>query len=224
MGCNDKSIEELIIPDNVKAINHEAFSGCSSLKTVTIPKSLISLGGHAFYGCESLTSVNIEDLKAWCRVNHNNPASNPLLYAGNLYLNGSLVTNLEIPAGVKRLKYNIFRGCTSITSVKIPEGVSSIESSVFGDCPNLRIAYIPDSVTTIDKNAFTHVSTNVGQGKLSFEFEIKNGFTIVCNEGSYAAQYASEYGIPVKYNNQSKNGTLKENLSIIEAIRYLNNK
>jgi Na+/glutamate symporter len=41
-----------MIPDGVRCIGHDAFSQCSSLKSVRIPSSVVSgLGAGVFFGC-----------------------------------------------------------------------------------------------------------------------------------------------------------------------------
>ncbi len=54
---------EITLPENYNggnyAIGKEAFSDCSSLKSVTIPNSVTRIGENAFYGCSNLHSVTI---------------------------------------------------------------------------------------------------------------------------------------------------------------------
>ncbi len=56
-GCSN--IKSISIPDSVTSIGAQVFSGCNSLKSITIPDSVTSIGRQAFSGCSSLTSVTI---------------------------------------------------------------------------------------------------------------------------------------------------------------------
>ena len=174
---NGTLVTELVTPEGVTSIGNAAFSGCTSLTSVTVGNSVTSIGSLAFYNCTSLTSVYITDIAKWCGISFGNYVSNPLYYAGNLYLNGTLVTELVTPEGVTSIGNaafsgctsltsvtignsvtNIgicaFSGCTSLTSVTIPDSVTSIGSSVFEDCTSLTSVTIPDSVTSIGFHAF----------------------------------------------------------------------
>ena len=144
-----------IIPNSVTSIGGSAFGGCSGLTSITIPNSITSIGDYAFSGCSSLTSVNITDLEAWCKIScgilH---ASNPLVYAHHLYLNGEEVTDLVIPNSVTSIGSSAFAGCSGLTSVIIPNSVTSIGSNAFSNCFSLTSVTIPSSVTTIEIGVF----------------------------------------------------------------------
>ncbi len=178
-NCN--SLTSITITDSVTSIGIWAFCGCNSLTSITIPESVISIGNDAFINLSSLENVYITDIAKWCAIDFENTESNPLFHANNLYVNGKLITNLEIPHGVTTLpicafsceniisvtipdsvtsiENRAFWGCRSLTNVTIPESVTSIGSATFYNCSSLTQVTIPDSVTSIDPTVFYNCSS-----------------------------------------------------------------
>ena len=115
---------------------------------------MTSIGQQAFYDCSGLTSVHITDLAAWCRISFFDGYANPLYYAHNLYLNGTLITDLTIPYGVTSIGQQAFYRCSGLTSVTIPDSVTSIGSSAFDGCSGLTSVTIGNGVTSIGQQAF----------------------------------------------------------------------
>ncbi len=152
---NGSLVEHLTIPDEITKIKNYAFRGCNSIKSVTIPDGVTGIGTEAFALCRSLNAVYISDLAAWCKIDFDDYGSNPLCYAGNLHLNGSLVEYLTIPDEITKIKDYAFIGCDSIKSVTIPDGVTSIGSSAFDDCDSLTAISIPSGVTSLSYGAFS---------------------------------------------------------------------
>jgi len=151
-GCT--GLTSITIPESVTSIEDGAFRGCTGLTSITIPESVTSIGSNAFYGCDSLASVYVTDIAKWCAIEFGSSSANPLACAGSLYLNGALVTHLEIPASVTSIGNYAFDGCTGVSSIVIPEGVTSIGSHAFDGCTGVSSIVIPESVTSIGEGAF----------------------------------------------------------------------
>ena len=168
-GCT--SITSVTIPEGCTSIGENAFRECinssgsssdagacsldegSNITSISLPSSITSIGSWAFFGCHNITSVHITDLTAWCNISFDDNLSNPMNCGADLYLNGTKVTEVTIPAGTKTIGKQ-FSGCTSITSVTIPEGCTSIGDNAFDRCSNLTSIEIPSSVTSIGSFAF----------------------------------------------------------------------
>ena len=58
---NDEEIIDLVIPDDVDAIEIGAFMGCSDIASVTIPNSVTTICAYAFAECSSLEEITIPD-------------------------------------------------------------------------------------------------------------------------------------------------------------------
>ena len=157
------NMTSVTIPKGVKSIGSRAFYNCSSLTSVTIPDSVTSIGSYAFGACNNIKEVHITDIAAWCKMHFWDEfppdPSNPFAYAYNLYLNGTLVTDLVIPNSVTSIRGYAFYGCSSLTSVTIPNSVTSIGDRTFEGCSSLTSVTIPNSVTDIWERAFSCCSS-----------------------------------------------------------------
>lgn len=163
----------------MERIGDGAFVDCTSLVSLTVPESVTKTGTDAFRGCTSLDGVYINDIAAWCGMNfgRGDIYSNPLYYAGNLYVRGELVSALEIPDGVEKIADFAFCGCTSVKSVNMGKaaeigdcafwncvnlknvglgGVTRIGESAFGGCVSLESLTLPYGLKDIGYGAFSY--------------------------------------------------------------------
>ncbi len=152
------SLTSVTIPDGVTSIGEQAFNDCTGLTSVTIGDGVTRIGSNAFSRCTSLEAVYITDIGKWVAIYFDSlygvSVANPLSYAGNLYLNGELVTDLVIPDDVTSIGKYAFCGCDSLTSITIPDSVTSIGSSAFSGCTGLTSVTSGNGVTSIGDRAF----------------------------------------------------------------------
>ncbi|GEM_PF-7007869 len=69
------------------------------------------------------------------------------------------LTEVSLPAGLKKIPEMAFLGCTSLKSITIPDGVAEIGSQAFEGCTSLTSIVVPDSVKTLGDMAFMDCSS-----------------------------------------------------------------
>jgi hypothetical protein len=164
----------VVITDNVTEIGALAFYECNHLTTITFGTKVAFIGAEAFTNCSSLQGVYITDVAAWCRIDFGtNDYANPLYFAGKLYLNNVLVTELVIPEGVTAIPRGAFQRCLEIRSVSIPASVTDIGDYAFAYCSSLTAMHFGG--TTAD---WSNIHLGNGWGYSA------GHFTITCTDGT----------------------------------------
>lgn len=114
-----------VIPDGVKVVHSDAFSGCKELRYVTVPKSVTNLG-RVFYSCENLISITVD------KNNENYSSLDGVLFNKDKtelirYPSGNSRTEYTIPYGVIKVAFDAFHSDQNITELKIPVTVTEFK-------------------------------------------------------------------------------------------------
>ncbi len=147
------SAEIVYIPASVSTIGESAFSDCEGLKNVHFAGNVDTIEANAFASCTKLKNVFISDVAGWAVTTFKTNLSNPIYYAGNLFLNYELVENLEIPNGVTAIAPKAFIGISAKT-ISIPASVVTIGESAFARAKKLETVNIAGGVEVIGSYAF----------------------------------------------------------------------
>ena len=174
-----ETLKTVTIPDSVKTVAANAFSGCRSLTSVDFGKGLISIGDGAFRDCIKLTSVSVPNgvtsigFGAFQGCNKLRKMILPFVGGekggvsrmpfGYIFGAENHDDNFNVvPPSLKEvtvtgktsISANAFNKCTRLTSINLGDGVIGIGEGAFCDCINLTSVTIPDSVTNIGFGAF----------------------------------------------------------------------
>lgn len=167
------SIKEIVLPDTVRSIAENAFSGVRSLEKINIPSSVESIGIAAFGGLPNLTLLTCDpENTAYCAENGvlYNKSKTSLLFASGAditeipntvtsiesyaFENNSRITSLRIPESVKNIGQYALSFMDSVQTIVIEEGAETIGESAIAFCYSLTSVVLPDTLTSIGRNVF----------------------------------------------------------------------
>jgi hypothetical protein len=130
---------DVVIPDNIMAIDAEAFARNERIESVTLPDSVIGIDNKAFLHCKNLKKIDL--------------SKNLQVIGSEAFYGCENLEKIDFPISVRNIFDRAFSMCKNIRSIKLPE-ISKIEKSTFLGCERLQKIGIPKSVTEIDRWAF----------------------------------------------------------------------
>lgn len=154
------NLSQIIIPEGVTHIGHEAFRS-TGIVSIVIPDSVKTMGSDTFRFCRNLHDVTLSK----------NLTSIPK-YAFEY-------TNLQciiIPEGVKSINDRAFAHCNILIEVTIPSSVTAIGTEAFYSCENLKVIYCksvtPPALESDSKYKYT-MNNDIGSlGRAKTYFKI----------------------------------------------------
>lgn len=138
------NLKEIVFPDGLEKIGEDAFL-MSGLQSVTIPASVKMIRESAFRVCENLVSFTIEE----------NEKPGFVIYLGSrMFEDCSKLRDLSLSNCVLHIPNGFCQKCNSLTNVDLPESVLTIDAWAFGRCHNLETVKIEANIEYINNCAF----------------------------------------------------------------------
>lgn len=167
-GC--ENLKKLTIPNGVKKIESQAFSG-SGITSLIIPESVEELEKEAFSGADYLQNIK------W-------PANLKTL-SESLFSYCRSLKSVDIPEGITEIPDQTFKGCVSLETINLPNSLKTIGSLAFSGCSSLKNLSLPDGLETLSVSFYYDDSVGL------VSLEIPDSVTNL--EGSFYSLSKLEY-------------------------------
>lgn len=134
------ALETVDFSNSLESIGSKAFRSSSYLKELNLPNGLKTIGAYAFQGCSSLTMVDIPD---------------SLEYIGNYAFRWcDKLTTVDLSGNLERIGIAAFSQNYNITKVTFGNNIKYIGNYAFNNCRVLKQIELPSSLQTIGQSAF----------------------------------------------------------------------
>lgn len=128
-------LKKIKIPNNVKIIEENVFSGCHNLIDVKLPKKLQEIKLNTFKDCFSLKKITMPKGIKYIRHGAFHSCKN--------------LKKIVLPKKLEVIENYVFSKCESLSNISIPNRVKEIGDTAFRECRNLKNITIPGSVKKI---------------------------------------------------------------------------
>lgn len=109
-----------------------------------------SIGQFAFVGCTELTGVSFSNLSNVFCISYDNEYSNPLFYAHDLFIDGELISDFEVPEAFCEVNAYSFAGCKNFKEIVLPKRVSNVGPGAFWDTEISSVTIFSNNCTYCD--------------------------------------------------------------------------
>lgn len=109
-------LKTIVIPDQVRVIEHSAFSHCEDLESITLPKNLETLDEDMLGGCQKLVSVDLNGLT---------------VIPDHMFYSNKLLSEVKGSENVTEIGEYAFAHCRSLTEVTLGRNLKKIGKSAF---------------------------------------------------------------------------------------------
>ena len=166
---NASTLTSVTLPENITALEENAFLDCKSLVSITLPAKVQTIGLNALSGCTAMVDITVDGQnESLCSVDgvlfnkdktiliqypaakgtaYTVPEGTTTIARDAFYMSG--LESILLPSTLTELVYDAFGYCRKLTELTIPEGVTTIGEYILDHCTSLTTLTIPSTVTTI---------------------------------------------------------------------------
>jgi len=141
----------------VQEIKAGAFAHADALKDVVVPAGVVTIEDGAFADCPALEDLSVDtanthfDSRDNCHAILRTWKGKLMVVAG--------CKNTVMPADVRYVAPQAFRGCTALSAVAFPEKMEEIGAEAFAGCTSLKEVSIPQGVRFVEAGTFRDCSS-----------------------------------------------------------------
>ena len=119
-----QAVKRIYLPDTVKTIGDDAFSGCTELVYLHLPEALEVLPDHMLNNCGALTTLALPPhLKT---------------IKGYAFYNCRSLKELSLPEGIVSIGHYAFYNCRSLGKLSLPSSAVDLGTGLFLNCDDLH--------------------------------------------------------------------------------------
>ena len=161
-NCSKLVLKEL--PETLESIGEYAFYKCRNITTIVLPNSVREIGNHAFSRSvkqisfsEAMTSIPSKCFRDMSGDYQDDPLETVILskcteeIGDDAFYECIHLTQVDIPASVKRIGERAFYNCKSITQLILPTDLEDLGMYAVCGCKNLTSLQIPVGITVLNE-------------------------------------------------------------------------
>ncbi len=157
-----KKLTRVELPEGLMELGDFCFSNCSALAQINFPSTLTSIPRYCFIFCgftgltlpESLTEVCSFAFQNNKKLTSLTLPEADIRYGESVFANAEALTQVQIPDTWEQIPRGMFQG-SGLTCIVIPEGVKYISEDAFADCLELAEVQLPKSLEAMFDYCFT---------------------------------------------------------------------
>lgn len=135
------AITEIAVPQTIKALENNVFSGCQQLQKVTLPPTLRTIGSSTFQNCTTLSEIVVPEA---------------VTSIDNSAFNGCIaLSSITLPETLTKIGSYAFSGCSALTELTIPSSVEFFSYSTLQNCSSLLTVKCKAIVPPLATGSFT---------------------------------------------------------------------
>lgn len=140
LSLGNAEFKELVIPESITEIGHQAFMSCKNLENIIIPSTVEYIEPMTFMGCSNLKTVYFKDgLRS---------------IPDGMFLNCRNLESVHLPLTLEKIGDGAFSDCRHLQEINLPKKLERIGTEAFYRCIRLSSVSLPKKLRYIGKGAF----------------------------------------------------------------------